>query len=314
MIISLLRRLKFSYALYNFFHPGALRHNLPVYRQLGLKKRYFSPISSKDFIALPGYQAAAGLPDLSHLLKTAVYQQAGAASRASLEQFNENGFAVVEGFLSAEKIAAINSEVDRLLQQKKARLIQGRKIMFAFHQSELLAAAGQDAALTELLSVLIGGKAKLFQSMNFMYGSEQATHSDSIHMTTYPLGGLLGVWIALEPVTDENGPLHYYPGSHLLPYYLNADYDNEGSWGLTGKKNYAAYEAMIAEKISGLGLKKQVWKPQAGDMMIWHANLFHGGEPRRDPSKTRKSLVLHYFKEGVVCYHEITQRPALLRW
>lgn len=215
--------------------------------------------------------------------------------------------------MSQEKIAAINAEVDRLLQQKKARLVQGRKIMFAFHQSDLLAAAGQDPALVELLSVLIGGKAQLFQSMNFMYGSEQATHSDSIHMTTYPLGGLLGVWIALEPVTDDNGPLHYYPGSHLLPYYLNADYDNEGSWWMTGKKNYAAYEAMIAEKISALGLEKQVWKPRAGDMMIWHANLFHGGEPRLDPSKTRKSLVLHYFKEGVVCYHEITQRPALLR-
>ncbi len=26
----------------------------------------------------------------------------------------------------------------------------------------------------------------------------------------------------------------------------------------------------------------------------------------------RKSMVAHYFCEGVICYHEISQRPALL--
>jgi hypothetical protein len=30
-----------------------------------------------------------------------------------------------------------------------------------------------------------------------------------------------------------------------------------------------------------------------------------------DKTKSRKSLVLHYFSENTVCYHEITQRPAL---
>jgi ectoine hydroxylase-related dioxygenase (phytanoyl-CoA dioxygenase family) len=149
--------------------------------------------------------------------------------------------------------------------------------------------------------------------MNFMKGSEQATHSDSIHMTTYPLGGLLGVWIALEDVHAGNGPLHYYPGSHRLPYYLNADYGNEGNWLMTGPKNYQAYEEMIGEKIKEWGLEKEVWHAKKGDMMIWHANLFHGGEPMQEKGLTRKSLVLHYFREGVVCYHEITQRPALIK-
>ena len=42
------------------------------------------------------------------------------------------------------------------------------------------------------------------------------------------------------------------------------------------------------------------------------ANLFHGGEPHLNRDRTRKSMVLHYFREGAICYHEITQRPALL--
>jgi phytanoyl-CoA hydroxylase len=70
---------------------------------------------------------------------------------------------------------------------------------------------------------------------------------------------------------------------------------------------------MMAEKIVVLGLKKEIWRPKKGDLMIWHANLFHGGEPQANKTKTRKSMVLHYFKKGVICYHEITQRPALLK-
>ena len=30
-----------------------------------------------------------------------------------------------------------------------------------------------------------------------------------------------------------------------------------------------------------------------------------------DKNKTRKSVVFHYYAENRICYHEITQRPAL---
>jgi ectoine hydroxylase-related dioxygenase (phytanoyl-CoA dioxygenase family) len=132
-------------------------------------------------------------------------------------------------------------------------------------------------------------------------------------MTTYPLGGLLGVWIALEDITTENGPLHYYPGSHKLPYYLNSDYNNEGTDYMIGDKSYAEYEKMMQQKIAEQGLKKEIFKAKKGDLLIWHANLFHGGEPHTNKNMTRKSMVLHYFKEHSICYHEITQRPALIK-
>ena len=146
-----------------------------------------------------------------------------------------------------------------------------------------------------------------------MYGSEQASHSDSIHMTTYPLGGLLGVWIALEDIHEDNGPLHYYPGSHLFPYYLNKDYNNEGNRWMIGDQLYTAYEEMIDKKLEGIELSKKTFHAKKGDVLIWHANLIHGGNPHHDKSKTRKSMVFHYSAEYVVCYHEISQRPALMK-
>ena len=31
-------------------------------------------------------------------------------------------------------------------------------------------------------------------------------------------------------------------------------------------------------------------------MLIWHERLYHGGAPIVDPSLTRKSLVVHYWR------------------
>ena len=183
--------------------------------------------------------------------------------------------------------------------------------MFAVRKSSYLTDLWSDPKLLEFLNVLIGGRAKLFQSINFFYGSEQRTHSDSIHMTTFPLGGLLGVWVALEDVGPDQGPLHYYPGSHKLPYLLNDAYNNEGGRLTVGEKTYQDYENLVADKLTETPYERKVFTAKKGDVFIWHANLLHGGEPHRDRARTRKSMVLHYFDATRVCYHEITQRPAL---
>lgn len=313
MIRQLVRRFKWAYSLYNIFHRDQLQHNVAKYRELGLSKFYFSPVSSKDFKQVKDSVKKARNPDLNKIKATSFYQQRDEVSKRSLERFEETGYAIVNGFLNQVQVDAINLEIDQLLEKKQIQKGAGGKIMFAIHQSDLLRKIGMENTLLELLSLLMDGKATLFQSINFLHGSEQYSHSDSIHMTTYPLGGLLGVWIALEDIHTDNGPLHYYPGSHKLPYYLNEEYGNEGDFFLLGKKNYDEYEDFIQQRIKALGLKKEVLCIPKGTMMIWHANLFHGGEPHLDKTKTRKSVVFHYFDENSICYHEITQRPALMR-
>ena len=278
---------------------------------MGLKKKYYSPVSSKDFEGL-SHESNSTFNEIK-VTGTELYKTSSEQNKKSIIDFNENGFCILKNYLSAETVDNINTEIETLLKEKKVKFGYGGKIMFAIHVSELLNAVGNNKNLHELLSVLLGGSSILFQSINFIKGSEQDTHSDSIHMTTYPLGGLLGVWIALEDVGVDNGPLHYYPGSHKLPYYLNRDYNNEGSRFLIGNKSYSEYEKMIAEKIKDLGLKKEIFKANKGDLLIWHANLFHGGEVHKNPDATRKSMVFHYFKENSICYHEITQRPALIK-
>ncbi len=310
-MLSILRRLKITYALYNVFHRKELAHNIPLFRKYGLKKRYFSSLSSKDFKSIERQEWVS--PNTLAVTETTLFETADDESKRSILSFEENGYLIIRNYLPAATVDAANNEIDKLLDGGKVKFNDRKKIMFAIHHSALLRNIGEDKKLKDFLGALLGGDAILFQSINFIMGSEQRTHSDSIHMTTYPLGGLLGVWIALDDINENNGPLHYYPGSQKLPYYLNSDYDNEGSALLIGKQSYNAYEEMIAAKIKEKAIRKEIFTANKGDLLVWHANLFHGGESHKDKSQTRKSMVLHYFKKDSICYHEITQRPALIK-
>jgi phytanoyl-CoA hydroxylase len=308
----MIRRLKLLYATYNFFHPSKLKHNEVAYRKLGMNKRYFSSVSSKDFEGKSPDALKDCTVEMPKPQETECYRQASSEVRSAIDSYEEQGFILWPGYLNEEQVNQINAEIDKLLSEKKIKFNAWNKLMFVIKQSALLRGIGIDKQLIELLDALMGGRVKLFQSINFIKGSEQKTHSDSIHMTTFPLGGLLGVWIALEDIDASNGGLHYYPGSHKLPYYLNSDYQNEGNNWLLGDKGYGKYEEMLEMHIAKSGMEKKVFTAKKGDMLIWHANLLHGGEPHTDTSRTRKSVVFHYYMENCVCYHEITQRPALM--
>lgn len=308
-MISLIKNSKLSYAFFNIFNKKKLKHNIPLYKKFNIKKSYFSPISSNDFKSVESKFVRKENPEA--ISKTEYFKNQTPENQESLIHFFDKGYSVIRNFITTEQADQINSEIQTMLDEKQIEFKYGNKLMFAIHKSALIKKIGLEPSLLNLLDVLMDGKTKLFQSINFINGSQQKTHSDSIHMTTFPLGGLIGVWVALEDVSVDQGALHYYPGSHKLPYYMNSDYDNDGNFLMLGDKGYKGYEAMLEDKVKELNLKKEVFDCKKGDMLIWHANILHGGEPHTNKNKTRKSMVFHFFDENSVCYHEITQRPAL---
>lgn len=308
----MIRQFKLAYEAYNLLHRKDLIHNAPLYNKYGINKRYFSSVSSEDFRHLDseriiGEGRTQTLSDISY------YNSLSASARASVDGFDDAGFCIIPGFMNLQNVEKINIEISRMQESKEIDFKYGNKLMFAIHKSAILKDLVTNHPVQPLLDYLIRGDATLFQSINFLKGSEQRTHSDSIHMTTFPLGGLLGVWIALEKISLDNGPIHYYPRSHKLPYYLNRDYDNVGSRYMLGSNGYTKYEEMIQTKIEEQQITKSSFEAEPGDLFIWHANLLHGGNPHTNKEKTRKSMVLHYFDSRRICYHEITQRPALMK-
>lgn len=311
-MIDFIKRFKFSYEFYNFFQKSQLVHNQSLYKKYGIKKKYFSSISSADFDHLTGEQNLHDrLNSREELPKKSEFHNLNSTTQDQLLSWSENGYAILPNFISEEKADEINQEIERLLDTRTVSWRYGNKIMFAIKHSRLLMSVGLDKKLNSILNLLMVKEVELFQSINFKTASEQRTHSDSIHMSTFPHGNIIAIWIALEDITEKNGALHYYPGSHKLPYIMNKDFQNNDSKLLLGNKTYSDYEDKIAEVVKESGLKKEVFTAKKGDLFIWHANLLHGGEPLIDKNSTRKSMVFHYYAKDAVCYHEITQRPTL---
>lgn len=151
-----------------------------------------------------------------------------------------------------------------------------------------------------------------FQTLVSHKGSEQGEHSDSIHMTTYPLGYLTASWLAFEDIHPDSGPLVYYPGSHRLPYVFCKDVGIPiGEFGRSGYVAYhEKYEPWIRNQLKEHKLQPHYFLAKKGDVLIWHANLIHGGSPRKNLVHSRKALVSHYFVHGAVTYHDLSGRRA----
>ena len=306
-----LKQFKPVHWLYNLLHYKELRHNREAYRKYNLNKSLIDSISSKYF---PDKESKAWL-DVGDSASLApqkdLFQQFSPAMQEKLVNWSSNGYLILENFFDEGTCDKINKEIDDLITSKKLSFT-GNRMMFANKKSALIKTVVNDELLKSILGFILDKEVVPFQTINFLQGSQQRAHSDSIHMTTYPLGYLIAAWIALEDVSAENGPLFYYPGSHKLPYLLNSDF-NEGETFLTlGKKDYTDYEDVLEKLVIDRKFERKEFYANKGDILVWHANLIHGGSPIRDKNSTRKSMVVHYYASDVIKYHEITERPSLI--
>ncbi len=310
---NFIRSFKLTYVLNNLLNYSKLKSNKALYQHYGLKKPVWASLSSKDFEQLP--QTPLPRFDRQSLKAVAVddeeFQSFAPDIKNALLDWSENGYVILPKFFE-EQADAVNQEIDQLLKDGTIHFRYGNKLMFALKHSQLLRSIGKDPEILKILSFLMGREAQVFQSINFIEGSEQRAHSDIVHMTTYPQGYLIAIWIALEDIEEEQGALFYYPGSHKLPYLLKEDFDHGGTAIRLGANAYKAYEDRIEELIQTENLEKKIFTARKGDVLIWHANLIHGGSPVTKEGATRKSMVFHYFAKGVICYHEITERPAII--
>jgi phytanoyl-CoA hydroxylase len=165
--------------------------------------------------------------------------------------------------------------------------------------------------LTKLLAGLLDGPPLVCNSLNFIWGSQQPDHVDSWFMPArVPPPEKRRWWqlkpaqpelpdfnqrlavssICLEDVAPEAGPLVYYPGSHKIPPFR---FPNGGFAALSdGTQQSTAY---VHEEIRKRGLRREEFLGEAGDVFLWHGQLVHGGSVIKEPSRTRKTLVTHYW-------------------
>lgn len=228
----------------------------------------------------------------------------------------ENGYIVIDKLLLDEILDDVWEAYERAIRAGKTvpppepagegdpypgRYLQPHKKIAAFCQ--ILKHPG----LLHWIRLLMEREPKPLQTITSHKGSEQGVHSDSIHMTTYPLGYLSAAWIAFEDIHPDSGPLVFYPGSHRLPYVFSKDVGiSESEFQREGYRTYKdRYEPHIRSVIEERGLEAHHFHARKGDVLIWHANLLHGGSKRRNLQLSRKAVVCHFFVKGAFVYHDL---------
>lgn len=217
--------------------------------------------------------------------------------------YNKDGHIVLKSVFSMDEIDKVISEMHEKGFNPNYNLIKTRdanRCQDLWEYSEAVKNLSIKPEILSTLKMLYGREVIPFQTLNFLYGTEQMAHSDTIHFSSLPPKFMAGVWIAFEDVTHENGPLFYYPGSHKMPEY-NFNHFKEDLVD-NSFDNYHDYELFMEALMLNSPYDKKEFLAKKGDVLIWSANLVHGGSSVIKAGSTRLSQVTHYYFKDCIYY------------
>ncbi len=120
-----------------------------------------------------------------------------------------------------------------------------------------------------------------FQSLHFFVGSEQAVHQDTAYVVVKddPMA-FVGIWIALEDVSEGSGELCYYEGSYLIPPFHCAPGRLHFNHGIDTQATHAGHPEYLHRRSEAGGLPLRRFTPKEGGDAI-HSVLCGAGHNLR---------------------------------
>lgn len=231
----------------------------------------------------------------------------------NIEEFSKKGFTVLDLEVEDRIIDSALGKLDELISQDKVsknpkyyHYNESPRVIEAWKQIDEIAKLANNENVLNFLELTYQKKPLPFSTINFIASTEQPLHSDYWHFGSIPERYLCGVWIAMEDIHEDSGPLQVVPNSFTLPNV------NQEKLGLNIpknlkilKENYSIYEDFIRNQIKELKLKPEPVIIKKGQCLIWSANLLHGAFKRKNKKLSRKSMVTHYHFEGCKFYNPV---------
>jgi phytanoyl-CoA hydroxylase len=217
---------------------------------------------------------------------------------AQREQYEQNGFLVVETLLEPAEVQRLLARLDRVIadggrpaairvqvepglagspEAQGARADSIRKVEGLAEHDPVFHSLARDPRLLRVFRDLLGPDLKLFRDALMMkparHGSAKPYHQDSAYWAIEP-PALASCWLALDPATTENGCMRVLPGSHR--------------WGALEHQHLADYQVDEA----GLDTAGEVSVPlSAGGALFFHSMLLHATAPNASP-RPRRAMIL----------------------
>ena len=264
-------------------YDGLTEHVTPAQEAERIKRTLYRTDGSRLGTVLPEYRAGWTEDDL--------------------RQYRAQGYLAMNGLFPAEDVAAATAALADLVRRREdldGKLgiqeepyyqqageaddddpeLRVRKLWKFVKLDERLHRMAFHPRLVPLLDGLVGEGHRLIQDMALLKppfkGSEKPWHQDTAYFDWTPLGGVIGVWIALDAATVENGCMQVIPGSQL-----------DGP-----TRHYHVRDCQLPD--ARVQVDRAVVVPLEPGGVLFFSGLLHHGTPPNTSADRRRALQFHY--------------------
>lgn len=228
---------------------------------------------------------------------------AGPLTSAQLDAFWRRGFLVVEDVFDVDEVEHMRQAFERLEQRastlEETAMVDGsqfvvepqehavriHRVVWCGGAEPVLSRMGRDARLVAVAAQLLGSNQmeQLINQAHFKLPGDQvafAWHQDSVHRRygtelwtdVNGRGSFIETATAIDPMTPDNGPLEFIPGSHK-----NGHIDPDPDTGELPAGSYDPTRAVTVEM-------------SPGSVALFGPYVIHGSRPNRGRSPRRLFL------------------------
>ena len=234
-------------------------------------------------------------------------------SREQRESYFENGYLLLDSFITGERLEQIRGTVAAFVEQSRAVEASGK--MFDVEPGHTAEAPrlrrlnepvehhpvfwdyARDSPITDVAADLLGPDVVFHHSkLNFKWsgGGEEVKWHQDIPFYPHTNYSVLAIGLYLNDVDDEMGPMGIVPGSHRGEIFNH--YNERDQWvGALDDKDVARVPTETAHWLKG----------PAGSVTVHHSRAVHGSVPNSSPRP--RPLLINAFSSADAL--QITSHP-----
>jgi phytanoyl-CoA hydroxylase len=216
--------------------------------------------------------------------------------------YDRDGFVIVRDFLPAADFADLNDSLDRYIRdvvpnlpdadafyQEKDRPETLKQMQNMAGNDPFFADYRQHPRWSELAEALIGEPAES-QGTEWFNKPPNTVHPTPPHQDNYYFNmkppHSCTLWLALDPIDEENGCLRYAVGSH------------KGGIRPHGSTSVLGFSQGVSDYGPDDEATEAVIELNAGDVAVHHCEIIHRADPNVSATRSRRAFAMVYYGES----------------